>query len=71
MHSAEPTGQQMEIRPDVDGRLAERLREIFPLMDEGLLSREEADRIVNVAADLLELYIMEKGSHLQQKEGRG
>lgn len=48
------------LRPDIDGRLAERVREIADSRLPGPVSHEEQQRILHVAADLLEEYIMEK-----------
>lgn len=57
------------IRPAIDARLAERVREIASLerdsviTDDGRggMSGEEKSRVLNIAADLLEEYIMLQG----------
>ncbi|WP_203309807.1 hypothetical protein [Sphingomonas beigongshangi] len=57
------------IRPDIDGRMAMRLREIAALevdtveVSDGariIMSGTEKGRIINLVADLLEEYIMER-----------
>lgn len=51
-------------RPEIDGRLAERIREIAaleadsPLEGGGTFTGEEKARILNIAADVFEEYIM-------------
>lgn len=48
------------LRPDIDGRLAERVREIADSRLPGPVPHDEQRRILHVAADLLEEYIMDK-----------
>jgi len=51
------------IRPDIDGRLAMRIREIAELeADSAHLTGAEKRRILEQAADLLEEYIIAAGS---------
>jgi len=57
------------MRPDIDGRLAQRIRDIAALeadthidlgREQGLFAASEKRRILEIAADLLEDYIMDK-----------
>lgn len=48
------------MRPDIDGRLAERLRDVLQLQaDSQFITAEEKARILNIAADVLEEYVMD------------
>lgn len=57
-------GMPRMTRRELDGRLALRLREVAEVeTDSGALSAKEKARILNIAADTLEEYILREQSH--------